>query len=429
MTQLTEDNLIDSPSGISPPSFTLKILFGPMFGCELSLPADDYFIIIHPSLTSTLPGQRIRQEFEHTASFAQNALYIPSDDVSPNLVLRLRHKVEKEQSIGYLVEIHDTNGSDTAVVEENTLFCRENICLAFKESSAIWSDVVTGYNRSSLPPNEEIATERITAFNRHKRRVILSTSLVLMLLMGSAGGAWYKHYREENRVIALNASLAGSPSPLKIVRASNNTLYVFGDGYQEMVWLREVLYKLNDPQSAIPIWTAQAKKQIVKNAQRKGYPVLQLDLSTPQHPQLLTYERLPPSQQEALKQTLHQEMPYAENINIVYQSKETLLKHAQQGLERLHIPYRQVNTDNGYALIVRDALSDNTLTTLKRFITDYYNQWGNQIINFSINLDENWLQDKSYLDAKGGYLFLNPQHWYFPVQQMPQTLSQLKGDA
>lgn len=29
-------------------TLTLKIFFGPMFGCELNLPADNYFFNIHP---------------------------------------------------------------------------------------------------------------------------------------------------------------------------------------------------------------------------------------------------------------------------------------------------------------------------------------------------------------------------------------------
>ncbi|EDA8457966.1 hypothetical protein A4K18_24395, partial [Salmonella enterica subsp. enterica serovar Bredeney] len=34
-----------------------------------------------------------------------------------------------------------------------------------------------------------------------------------------------------------------------------------------------------------------------------------------------------------------------------------------------------------------------------------------------INLNENWLQNKSYLENINGdgYVFLDPSHWYFPL--------------
>lgn len=426
MRQHIDDNAMDSSRviaselGSEPKTFTLKILFGPMFGCELSLPADDYFILIQPALAGSASDWDTRKKLEHTAAFVHSTLYFPCDVASPNLILRLKNKHDDEQGVGYHIDIHDSNGCDTQIVEENTLFRHQHICLAFKESHAAWDDSITGYNRT-LPVSPRNRDEtHITAFNSHKRKALVCAGMLLMLLLGGAGIAWYKHQKYENQVVALNVSLAGAPAPLKIVRARNNTLYVFGNGHQEMVWLREVLYKLNDTTHIIPVMTTQAKKEIVKFMQKKGYPALQLDLSTPQHPQLSTYERLSNAQESALKHALLQEMPYAENIDIVFQNKETLLKQAQQGLERLHIPYRQINTDSGYALIVRDALSDNTLSTLREFITDFYSRWGNQVINFSINLNENWLQDKSYLDAQEGYFFIDPLHWYFPQQLISQ---------
>ncbi|MBG6247213.1 MULTISPECIES: PrgH/EprH family type III secretion apparatus protein [Symbiopectobacterium] len=79
--------------------------------------------------------------------------------------------------------------------------------------------------------------------------------------------------------------------------------------------------------------------------------------------------------------------------------------------------YRCVTTDSSFALIIRDDLSDSTINSLNTFITDFYNQWGDQIVSFSINMNGNILKDKSYLNAKEGYLFISPKHWYFPLNK------------
>ncbi|MBG6244118.1 hypothetical protein CS369_03430 [Candidatus Symbiopectobacterium sp. 'North America'] len=66
--------------------------------------------------------------------------------------------------------------------------------------------------------------------------------------------------------------LAGSPAPLKIIK-SNSEIYVFGKGYQEITWLHDVLYKLNETNKVIPIWIAKTRKEVIKNLHNKGFTV------------------------------------------------------------------------------------------------------------------------------------------------------------
>ena len=58
-------------------SYTLKVMFGPMFGCELNLPADDYFIIINQSIAIDDAGSAAISSGEHAAAYTHNTLYIP----------------------------------------------------------------------------------------------------------------------------------------------------------------------------------------------------------------------------------------------------------------------------------------------------------------------------------------------------------------
>ncbi|WP_196905992.1 PrgH/EprH family type III secretion apparatus protein [Candidatus Symbiopectobacterium sp. 'North America'] len=124
-----------------------------------------------------------------------------------------------------------------------------------------------------------------------------------------------------------------------------------------------------------------------------------MDLILPEFPQLYTYRKLDNKQEASLKIQAHQSLPYAKRIDVFFKDKESLVKQAQHGLERIQILYRCVTTDSGFALIIRDDLSDSTINSLNTFITDFYNQWGDQIIIFSINMNENILKDKSYLNA------------------------------
>ncbi|MCW2478373.1 PrgH/EprH family type III secretion apparatus protein [Candidatus Symbiopectobacterium sp. NZEC135] len=395
--------------------FTLKILFGPMFGCELNLPADNYFFNIHPQIkqsNKSSTGSDMQEGVTNMASFAYKSLYIPCEVDSKNLRINLTEKLESDGKNGYQVDILGLDNSQTTLIEENVFFQHENIRLALKKGHDEWSDEISNYNwvKAPTPSSSDTALEK----NHNKKYLYSFLALTLSFIFIYI--TWYNYWQQSSHVSSLNTILAGSPAPLKIIK-SNNEVYVFGEGYQEITWLHDVLYKLNETTKVTAIWTARTRKELIKKLHNKGFPVLQLDLTLPEFPQLYTYRKLDNEQKTALKIEAHQSLPYAKRIDIFFKDKESLVKQAQHGLERFQILYRCVTTDSGFALIIRDDLSDSAINSLNTFITDFYNQWGDQIVSFSVNMNENILKDKSYLNAKEGYLFISPKHWYFPLNK------------
>ncbi len=405
--QYIDDEVVSSKD-----SFTLKILFGPMFGCELCLPADDYFFNIHPGIKQNNTYHEMRQEVANTASYTCKTLYIPCDTNSPNLLLNLSKKSEIDGGNGYDIDILDPDGSTSECIEENVIFQHKNIRLALKKHDNQWSEEISSCNWPEISQSSYLSEASVKKEKIKKSNIFLYYFLTITIIIFGLV-FWYKYSQQYNNVASLNAVLSGSPAPLKIVKNDNN-IYVFGDGYQEIAWLHEVLYKLNEVNNVTPVWTQKTRKEVIKKLHSKGFPALQVDLTAPEFPQLYTYRKLDREQEASLKKQVHLALPYAKRIDIFFKDKESLVKDAQHGLDRIQIPYLRVTTGTGYALIIRDELSDSEINSLNSFITDFYNQWGDQTVNFLINMNENALKDKSYLNAKEGYVFISSQHWYFP---------------
>jgi type III secretion system PrgH/EprH family protein len=398
--------------------YTLKVLFGPMFGCELHLPADNYFLIINPGNALQDSRYAPASAGEHAAAYTQSTLYLPCDMPSPNLILYLAAPSEDEGlQGGYRVEVQDEVKSYPALLNENEVFTLDHIRFAVKRSEDEWPDSIKNFTLPAALDAEFNERETLEEFQAKKHHAAIIGSLILVVLLMVAAGIWYKKLENDRQVLSLNEALAGAPVPLDIVRGrADNLIYVLATKYQAMEWAREALFKLKEKNTTVPVWLTQQKKEVVEQLARAGYPVLQIDYTKPQHPVIALWQNLSAQQQLNLKSAALQKIPFALDIKTVVKPKAQLLQDARQGLDRLHIPYRQINTSTGYALVVRDALNDNTLRALQHFMTDFNHQWGNRIINFSINLDENWLENKSYLDSSNGYLFLNPRHWYFPLK-------------
>lgn len=414
MNELT-DNI---PMHDTQKKFTLKVLFGPMFGCELHLPAVDYFLIINSGIALQSPATI--DPGDHAAAYAQNMLYLPCDIPSPNIILCLSAPLHAENSDDvYRLEVQGTDKSFPALLKENEVFVHEHIRFAVKRSEDEWPEEIKNFNFPPVLFDAELngQDKREESKTKKNRLHVLCSIIPLLLLVIIPSVILYKTLDSERQVLTLNETLAGAPMPVEIVRGrENNLTYILTQDFQTIEWTREALIKLKG-KSVVPVWLSQQRNELIYQLANAGYPVLQINYSIPQHPVIALYRSLPSQEESNLKSIALQKIPFALDINILVKTKIQLLQEARQGLDRMHIYYRLINSSGRYALVVRDALSDSALQALQHFIKQFNHQWGNREINFSINLDENWLQDKSYVDSSNGYLFMNPRHWYFPLNK------------
>lgn len=397
-------------------NYSLKVLFGPMFGCELKLPENDYFLIINPALN--LKDKTLESvsggDHEHAAYYAVSTLYIPCDLSSPNIFLRLSERHQDDEGFYFDIEIYDENGNNQkSSFRENDIFIYEHIRLAVKHSDDEWSDDIKYFRDLPLiTATEDYNVQKET----NKKRLITILVVLLSTIFLFLSVFIYSQISADQQVVSLSEVLSGAPSPLEVVKGrENKNIYILAQKSREMEWAKEAIHKMHNQENLFLILLSKNKKDIIDELSKMGYPVLQFDYSLPQHPVLALYRTLTNQEEIDLIKIIHKKIPYALNINFIVKTKEQLVSDAQQGLDKLNVHYRLIKTATGYSLVIRDALSDNTLNSLYEFIDFFTQQWGDIVIRFSINLDENWLQNKSYLDSAKGYLFLNPRHWYFPL--------------
>ncbi|MGN7915541.1 PrgH/EprH family type III secretion apparatus protein [Enterobacter sp. 22466] len=416
----TQDNDRGTPHALS---YTLKIMFGPMYGSELYLPAEDYLLVIASNkdlmidASSDPDGSEKKQ---HVCSYVQNTLFIPADVDMPNMVLHLSQKpvpLNDENSEQLPVTIYDGKDMLNEAITLQTYFQYQNIRLALKKADDSWAHEALIASQLDADKDESTSTESLSIIPRlavkYNRRIFLY-GLLLSLTMVISAAIFYQHYQSTHKIMSLSQRLAGAPSPVLILQGRDDNIYALATHYRDLQWLQAALIKLPDQKNIKALWKDNVRTDILLQLQQSGIPVLQLDLSSPQYPTLRILQGVNSARIKDLQQLLLKKMPYARHIYLHQYSKKTILESAENGLKRLQIPYHQINTVQGYTFEIHNQLSDEALTDLQNFIAQFYVLWGNHFINFSINQDENWLQGKSYLDAPNGYLFVDRHHWYFP---------------
>ncbi|CAO96956.1 PrgH/EprH family type III secretion apparatus protein [Erwinia tasmaniensis] len=420
---ITTEHLNDHKS-----NFTLKVLFGPMFGCELHLTDEDYFFIISSknSLLPVKPDSPL--EHAHSTHYTHNTLYIPCDYPAPNILLRLSSLFHNERGSVVGIEIYDSSEISITEIYENEVFVHGNILFAFKHSQEKWSEEIIGFKSQNTAINKNSLNCYTGASRKNFRSITFSLPIIMITLLVLVLIYLYNHFNNnQNQKEILNQIVSSTLTPIAIVRSRDEqTIFVLVSQKHEMEWLKKKILIQVEKSRIIPLWIAQQKKTIVSQLIQLGYPVLQLDYSLPLHPVITVHEKLNKNKEDSLKSVVLEKIPYAIDTEVLFKSKEMLLAEARKGLVNLNIQFRQIEAGAGYSLIIRDAPSDLILHRLGEFIDSFQHKWGTEIINFSINQEEDWLFNKSYIDSKDGYLFLTPRHWYLPLHLGEMSREQYK---
>ncbi|EBJ5114582.1 hypothetical protein DV589_24730 [Salmonella enterica] len=385
--------------------FEIKIFFGVMYGSELVLPEGDYFFITKAKVADNESEQEYRCDDISSASFVHKTLYLSGSAKTPNFLLTLKKSADK-----YVVVTYSENGAARYYnLKNNEVFCHDGVYFAVKKSGEKWSDEVNGFARDNT------FTHKIRyIWGGGKRNFIILSLLILLFL--SVFFFWSESQQDERE--QKNLSWSKVPWPLHVVdNPKTHSRYILVNNVHEMDWVHGALLKVKEGNKAIPVLLPKVQKSIIDELYFAGFPVLQINFSDPQNPVLYLSRQIVGSESDALKKILFEKLPFLTAITFSVCDKNDLLEQARQGLIRLNIAFKQVKTTGGYALVAQESLNDHQLFSLNNFIKNFYEQWGDKYISFSINLNENWLQNKSYLENVNGdgYVFLGPSHWFFPL--------------
>jgi len=396
-------------------NYTVRVLFGPMTGCDLNLTGDDYFIVTNPGATAIIDDEAATvQSPAHAVSYTKNTLYIPNNEVSPNILLKLSDYTVEDDRLQFKIEIYDSEKTLNLTLSENEIFEYGSLRLALKRGDSHWSSCVDNYDFSALTVAKTDTAGAERRFLSYKVFILL---ILIPVVIGIITVGLYAKNLKNSRIEQVKEVLSNAPGNISYINNQDDSaIYIICSDRLLLEWVKTALLKIKDNDVATPLLVTDTLRTTLEALKKSGFPVFQIDFSIPQQPTILVHRLLNEQESARLKKLFLKTVPFAKETTISYVPAKKLLSEAQLGLDKLHIKYKLINTSIGYSLVVKDALNDTTLHSLVTFINNFYQKWGNYFINYSINLNEDWLRNKSYLDSKDGYLFINPHHWYFPVQ-------------
>ncbi|WP_193404459.1 PrgH/EprH family type III secretion apparatus protein [Mixta mediterraneensis] len=420
--------------------YTLRILSGPMYGVDLTLPEAELLYICFAD-TDKFPTQSQKNNFTDAYLHADNSIFIPAPrNMEERFILRFSNSSTRTggDALEFIEEnpLSENNSSILAqrlatITTENSGACEsEDIPVAFNEPvtigcmtlaiknvSTTWSDRVLNYASNNIAAEqqnmEENEAKRSSLLSGCKRWMLVAiAAIVVLAIIGASIGYPVSHRDRTTSLYEVLKEVAPT-----IVKMSNNRYYIIVDNAQKKSWVYNALRKqhLLDEKVEI-VYTDKIVENIKSALRQKSVPFFNVQLTDDANITItISRERWPDNQSSnnILNTILHQEAGWANSINIRRKSDKELQTKAEEIITSSGLISQRDNGGQYINYIIRGDIDDSHMLAFRRQINEFYQQDGDEYIKFIMVLNEDPLRDQSLKTGQNGYILTPGNHWLY----------------
>ncbi|VVE63588.1 hypothetical protein PCA31118_01321 [Pandoraea captiosa] len=389
-----------------PPGAVLRLLTGPMRGCEFSLSPGVTLFVVGPSDPTFDRGWQ--------TEMPPNAIYVPMDgDGGDNFEVL----VDEGGREGLFIRVLNEGAGAEVAIDASQIARMGDVRVGVKRIDAPWSDDV---QRSLCADARLDDVTRPAARQRRWTRTLVSCT-VLMLLVGGAYYYWQAGpQRQAQSVADYLESLGGRAT---VLPGNDGHIYVLTENRDERNALaralgaevikreRLVLMALDEENARITQWI---------DASRTDVLYFKLSLEDPATPELWINRKkngLSEAEMARFRESLLEKIPYARRVSITLHDESEASGEAEDALRRQMVPFLRTDTPEGVTFHISTELDDVQLRRLYGFMQTFEKRWGKRLVHFNIDLRDDWTAQQSYAYGTAAYVKDGPHQWRFINRQ------------
>lgn len=372
----------------------LRILNGPLQGCEFPLAAPRTLFIVAPLDLLGTQAQAV--------SVPEDAIFVPLEQGDCNFEVVLSE--------------HEPNGVTLHILGDcaQTRHCPfqqatriGGLQMVVLEAGQVWAPQKVGGQPglSTNAPDRHWPPARLAKW--------VAAGLGAALLMASSGFWSMSGPAPQTQVRSL---IMGAD--IEVVLGRDQKVYVFVASERDAGWSRQVLMRNTALTSQVLVVEQERRRLerlLVDHDPQLAWHAL--DLRDPAKPRLLLSAQrslLTPERQAQLLDVLLKAAPYAREVVVQVQDDKLLADLAEQGLLRLALAFRRVGNANSVTFAIGGDLQDAELAAARQYVDAFHRQWGDRYVHFAVELKDDLLKGKSFQSGPQGYIKTTTSSWFFP---------------
>ncbi|WP_130833518.1 PrgH/EprH family type III secretion apparatus protein [[Erwinia] mediterraneensis] len=377
-------------------TLVVRLLNGVLRGCEYTLNAPTLFVfsadndIVLQQQSSVLPDNVI---YIPGAGDNNNFELIPPADNRDSVLIRELSESEAVEKTVALQQVTEVG----------------NLVFAIRHHDTCWDKSVLDYQVMEMPARP---------LRLRKNGYFWPLMLSALLVASAAAGGWYFLNSPQRQVNEISALMGKGAGDYFIAPGRDKITYVVVSGQEALNWTRQTFIKFPPPGKVKVVNSAEEADRIAQWLTQHWQAVKfhRVDFSRPYRPVLwLSQERgqLTAQEEATLRAALLEQLPWAKNIVFSTVKDRQVAADAESGLSKIAQYFNKSSEKDSVTYLIHGELNDAELEGLKKFVTAFYQRWGNNYVSFAIELQDNPLKDKSFKYGDKGYIKLKPGHWFF----------------
>lgn len=383
--------------------FVIRLLNSPLRGCEFPLALGRTLFIV--SNESELIN------FGLVPELPLDTIYIPLDEGGVNFEIIVNKDADVDKDKILLSELSESDSSIDHTIYFNTPMKIGELNIAIRPENEEWSSEVLSEkeqkdNLKRMPKKCSFKLLRKVAF-------------CSVLVVGIFVATYWIWNAPQRQVAELNSLLGVEKQHFQVLLGRDNIFYIVAKDERRHLWARQVIARGGYEKEALVVDNENENKRLSEwlSNNYPAMPFYRLHLNNPKKPQFwISRQRtsLDPEQRKKLIAELMKVFPYAESIDIVSIDDNVAISQAENGLKLQALPYTINKGAQNFTFLIKGSLDDGEILRTRQFINEYTQKWGNNYVQFAIELKDDWLKGRSFQYGSEGYIKKNSSHWYYP---------------
>ncbi|MGY2169981.1 PrgH/EprH family type III secretion apparatus protein [Pseudomonas gingeri] len=371
----------------------LRIGSGLLQGCEFNLRSSRTLFIVG--------APEVLGDDGLVAAIPEDAVFVPLERGNCNFEVLLDQKQATLRILGDEIE------------EREVAFQRceriAGLLIALRPEHEPWAPQVFADSVVVEPPVPRRPGPRL------KKLVVMA--LVFALLAVCAAGWSGPMVTSRPDVSSL---IAGTREPVQVLQGRDDHVYVFVSSERDAGWSRQVLMRHRIPSQVLEVMEERRRLESLLSERATALKVRRVDLSRPSSVRVFHGSRGGPPDaglKQQVLQLLLDEAAYVQYVDFEEQDDELLGSLAQEGLQRLALPFERIERADGVTFNVAGDLQDADREDARRFVDEFYRRWGNRHVRFTLDLRDDLFKGRSFQAGPQGYIKMSSSSWHFSTTQ------------
>lgn len=380
-----------------------RILSGKLAGCEFLLDnLHTVFMVTNDSTIETIHKGNL---------YPNNLIYIPYVDREYSFEIVVENNALSSNGNITVREINDGNIDNGQTIALNEIYHVNDLSFAIRNMSDSFNAEVLHYRY----PIIDITAEKVLPVKKNYLAITLFLLLILLLI----GLCAYFYFTSEQRKISkLSVLLRNDLEHYRISYGQDNIIYLLASN-ERYVYHAKKLLNNSDDDNQVKVLSRKQQIKAISWWLRKNFPSAyfhSIELDKVEQPVIsLSKERtnLADKEKSNIINKLKKDFLFVRNVVFQSISDKYIENISENGIKKLKINYKKIVSKNSITFFILDNLSDQEIQSIKLFINNFYQNWEKNYIYFTMELNSDWLQDKSYRYGSKNYIRTSPFHYYF----------------